>query len=306
MKILEHNPLTIVDVGASGGLQSRWRMLEPWINPILFEPDPSSFNHLVNTSHESYTILNTALSDKKGRISLHICNKAEVSSIYEPNFEFLNLFHNPERFYVEKKIMVETDTLENQLVENEINEIDFIKIDAQGHELNILKGAGTYLDGTIGIETEVEFSPMYVGQPLFNDVNQFLTAKSFDLIDIKRYYWKRQSTANIFQNKGQLVFGDALYLKSPEDICKYQKSDLKKIIKAIIIYLIYGYYDLANELVNLSKGIIDVKTEKYFLQIIKNKPYIFFLKKIKSILTEVKGITQRNSYYQADRTLGSS
>ena len=60
-----------------------------------------------------------------------------------------------------------------------IDEIAFLKLDTQGSELDILRGAGTALDRCLGIEIEVEFVPIYVGQPLFADVDQWLRARGF-------------------------------------------------------------------------------------------------------------------------------
>jgi FkbM family methyltransferase len=58
-----------------------------------------------------------------------------------PNFDFLAKFPDAERFEVLKTIKIETDTLDNQLKKNGITEIDFVKIDTQGHELPILQGS---------------------------------------------------------------------------------------------------------------------------------------------------------------------
>jgi hypothetical protein len=79
----------------------------------------------------------------------------------------------------------------------------------------------------------------------------------FELFDIKRYYWKRNDDYNYGRQKGQLVFGDALYFKSPEQVLLMKDLTKDKIARSICIYLIYGYLDLANILSNIanSKGI---------------------------------------------------
>ena len=50
-------------------------------------------------------------------------------------------------------------------------DLRFLKLDTQGSELAILEGAGRLLDDCLGIEVEVEFAPLYIGQPLFTDVD---------------------------------------------------------------------------------------------------------------------------------------
>ena len=88
--------------------------------------------------------------------------------------------------------------------------------------------------------------------PLFNEVNNFIESKGFNLIDIRRTYWKRKE--KVYPgNKGQLIFGDALYLKSPEDIIDLGEVNKDKIIRSIYVYLAYGYDDLAKTLFDLAK-----------------------------------------------------
>ena len=65
-----------------------------------------------------------------------------------------------------------------------ITEVDFIKIDTQGSELDILEGSLDFLSRTVGIEVEMEFVEVYKGQPLFDEVNSFLTRNGFNLFDI--------------------------------------------------------------------------------------------------------------------------
>ena len=49
-----------------------------------------------------------------------------------------------------------------------------MKIDTQGSEYEILKGGNNVINNAIGFEIEIEFKEMYLNQPLFNEVNQFL------------------------------------------------------------------------------------------------------------------------------------
>ena len=246
--ILANNPLCVVDVGASGGIDPRWAKFTTSYKGILFEPDPREYDMLKSKSGKNLIVLNSALSDSSDTIDFHLCEKQQVSSTYLPNFDFLNKFPNAKRFDVTKTIKIQADTLDNQLKKNDITEIDFIKIDTQGYELPILKGSVDYLNNTIGLELEVEFAQLYENQPLFKEVDSFVQKKGFELIDLKRYYWKRKEGADTGNQKGQLVFGDALYFKSPEQVLLMKDINQEKIIRAICIYLVYGYVDLAKTL----------------------------------------------------------
>lgn len=57
--------------------------------------------------------------------------------------------------------------------------VDAIKLDTQGSELDILRGASRALSSCTLIEIEVEFNPIYEGQNLFCDVDRFLRDRGF-------------------------------------------------------------------------------------------------------------------------------
>jgi len=143
-------------------------------------------------------------------VELNVCRKQEVSSLYEPNLTFLQRFPDKERFTIEKKEKVLADTLDSIVQKLELPAINFIKIDAQGHELPILQGAKNVLKNSVGLEVEVEFQPMYKDQPLLADVDAFVREGGFELFDLKRYYMKRKGCDQAKNRQGQIVFGDAL------------------------------------------------------------------------------------------------
>ena len=82
--------------------------------------------------------------------------------------------------------------------------IDLLKIDTQGSELDVLKGAGDLLNNTSYIECEVEFVPLYKDQPLFQDIEDYLKSYNFKLAKfIRKVKWASDT----------VVFGDALFEK---------------------------------------------------------------------------------------------
>lgn len=249
--LLDQNKLTVVDVGASGGMHKRWLNLRPYIQSILFEPDPEEFKKLNSRKADSSLIINSALSDTNREVLFNVCKWQEVSSIYEPNYNLLKRYHDADRFKIEKSISMKANSLNNLLEKEMFKEIDYMKIDTQGSELEILKGSTNFLDGIIGLEVEVEFVEIYKGQPLFPEVNEFIQSHGFSLIDMKRTFWKRR-VRDAGDGKGQIIFADVLYFKQPEQVLKLIGLNKEKIIRSIYIYLVYGYIDLAVELLALS------------------------------------------------------
>ena len=206
------------------------------------------------------------------------------------------------------------DLLNLKLKINNINEVDFIKIDTQGYELPILRGYANNFDSVIGLEIEVEFEPMYEGQPLFSDVDNFVKDKGFSLVDLKRYYWKRQNNVNTGNSKGQMIFGDALYFKSPEQILLMPNISQEKIIRCIFIYLAYGYVDLAQTLLKNATNKELLSEEIHDLLLIELKKYennkILKRFKMRRKIAELfhklsKKIDPGNDYSGTDRLIGN-
>jgi len=230
--------ITLIDIGAAGGIEPRWKAIEANLNYIGFEPDERSRKDLINkkSSCRKYTIYAEALSDVAGDMSLHLCRKPQVSSVYKPNKEFTNLFPDPKRFDLLSNETIQTKKLD----EIKISNPDFIKLDIQGAELKALFGSEQTLEETFGLEIEVEFLPLYIDQPLFGDITSFLSKKGFEFIDfVNLCRWERGS----HNGYGQCVFGDALYLKPPEFVIN-QKIDDKRMSSYLAILLLYKRFDL--------------------------------------------------------------
>jgi glycine cleavage system regulatory protein len=61
--------------------------------------------------------------------------------------------------------------------------VDFMKLDVQGYELEILRGAARAMEQAQAVYLEVSLVPVNDGCPLFNEVMQFMDAKGFRLLD---------------------------------------------------------------------------------------------------------------------------
>lgn len=78
-----------------------------------------------------------------------------------------------------QSIQVKTIRLEDYVASRNISEIDFAHIDVQGAELMVLRGAGQFLNKIKLIWMEVEAVELYQGQPLKNDVENFMRDHNF-------------------------------------------------------------------------------------------------------------------------------
>jgi hypothetical protein len=76
---------------------------------------------------------------------------------------------------------VETTTLDAWALQDGVPVVDYIKVDTQGTELEIMQGGIQTLKHVRCLEVEVEFNPIYLGQPVFADVDTFLRGQGFVL-----------------------------------------------------------------------------------------------------------------------------
>jgi len=234
--LLNKNAINLLDIGAAGGIEPRWKKISAKINYFGFEPDERARMVTPKTRFSAYQLNSFAVGDSDSNAMLNITENEGNSSFFFPNQDFLERFPNSSRFSVSKQIELKVMRVDSQ----DFNDIDFIKLDIQGGELSALKGSEGILNKVLGVEVEVVFSKLYIDQPLFGSIHDFLTERDFEFVDfVNLCRWERKSHLGL----GQLVFGDALFLKSPEQIVLDELSE-EKIRKYLAILYIYNRFDL--------------------------------------------------------------
>lgn len=244
-KFLDEQKIGLVDIGASGGLEARWRSIRGNIKAFLFEPDERSLEELKLADYVE-EMFPVGLGSSELTTPLNLCRSPGASSILSPCHSFLSLFSDAKRFDVTKQVDIKLPTLDHCLM-SRWQDCDFIKIDTQGTELDILRGGDALLDSPIiGLEIEVEFVRLYENQDLFGDVCSHLESKGFEFFDfVNICRWERER----FTLFGQAVFGDGLFLRSPEAFAQILKALPKDVArtkarKYIAIVALYDHLDL--------------------------------------------------------------
>ena len=147
--LLKNKPITIFDVGANFGwyglVLSRFNT-ESDIH--FFEANPNLIKNLENTMRlnnlaRRSKINNLIISDNNNSYKeLHVPNKLQGSASIDINKlqSSLDYFYEDDKKNIES-FSIETKTLDKYSSENKIEKVDFMKIDVEGHEENVLLGS---------------------------------------------------------------------------------------------------------------------------------------------------------------------
>jgi len=257
-KCFETEPLILLDVGARFGLQRPWDQYPiDYLQYFGFEADDEECKRLNKTNNnKNIKYLPAGLSDGDYKETLYITREAGRSSLYEPNVALINQFYDSEGFDVIRKSSLNTTTL-NKVIQQEGIDPDFMKLDVQGSELKIIKGADQFHENIFGFEVEVEFLELYKEQPLFYKVDEYMRSIDFELYDLNRYWAVRKNMDLNCSNRAQITFADAIYFRNHDSFYSLsyptEKELIKKLIKFINVLILYGFFDVAIKLTENKK-----------------------------------------------------
>ncbi len=186
-RLLKHYAIdTVLDVGANAGQfgeHLRWIGYQGRI--ISFEPGAVAFTHLTETAANDpgWEILNFGLGAAPGRAPFHISENTQSSSLLEMLPKHVE--SAPDSKYVgQEEIEIRTlDSIFDEICKP--GENVYLKIDTQGFEAEVLKGAESSLPRINTLELELSLVPLYEGAPTSEDLHTFLFQKGYRLVSVE-------------------------------------------------------------------------------------------------------------------------
>lgn len=248
--INNETPLVICDIGASS--------VDPtaFIDELIknvdcflygFEPNEEEFIKLNSTDKKKY--FNYAVGN--GQIeTLNICSAPGMTSILEPDFEYLELFHGfSDWAKVSKKVKVQTKKLDDV---NFDKKIDFLKIDVQGYEHEVIKNGNKIIKDCLIVQLETSPIPLYKNEKSFAHVCLQLENLGFQLHSFNQINTRCFKPVilqnNIYSGLNHLFQLDCVFVKKLNLFDKFDLEQLKKI--ALILFYSFGSYDLVDYVVS--------------------------------------------------------
>ena len=252
---LEIPTIDIVDVGAALEGEERYASLVAGglARVTGFEPDEAQHAQLLAARPGgAYRYLRDFIG-AGGPATLHVTRWPGCTSLYRPDPKVIDLFDTlgaagpGGNFHVIRTEPVETRRLDDI---PECPPADYLKLDVQGAELDVLRGAATSLARAVVIELEVEFVPLYENQPLFGDLQTFLRGHGFVLhkfLDVSgRCFRPWRLAPNPFIPLSQVLWADAVFVR---DFAHLEAWSDDQLLRAVaILHEVYRSYDLAQRL----------------------------------------------------------
>jgi FkbM family methyltransferase len=207
-RLLSGTPVRMIfDVGASEGISvTEYRRTYPEADVYCFEPTDAPFR-LIQSRHGADPKVHptkAAVGETPGEATFHLNAFDQTNSLLGRGRDF-NASVGPTHQAELGTVTVPVVTLGDFCRDNRIEMIDLLKLDVQGFELGVLRGAA-HLLGSASIRLihcEVLFSKLYEGQAFYHDIAAFLAAYDYELWGI--YNMLRLSS-------GALGWADAIFL----------------------------------------------------------------------------------------------
>lgn len=215
---------TIADIGSWHLKQSiEMAYIFPFAAIHAFEPNPETYkvcintwNTLENSIKDRIFIHQIALSDEIGKVDFYPLDKSKTNSTNEGIASLNPLMKSMDGSllndkWVQKKISVECNTLDNWCLINGISKIDLIWMDVQGAELKVLNGSKNIIKNVLAVCTEAGLIPYYENHCLKSDLDKFFINNNFYELEeaFLKTSWSNEKAA-----EADVIFINKIYAKT--------------------------------------------------------------------------------------------
>ncbi len=196
----------LCDIGANKG---HWTSVLRHMNPglrhvVLFEPQKKLAQELqqLTLPNVEKVVYNCGLGEKAGRVVIR--GGTASASVLQPSSEQTYYFPGSVR---DEQEDISIEVLDHIYVKDNLPFPDLIKLDVQGYELNVLKGAVKVLAEARYLVIELSLREFYEGQPPLWEALKFLEENGFAMI-ARGYEWRSP------KNPSELLQMDGIFVNT--------------------------------------------------------------------------------------------
>lgn len=195
----------ILDVGGADGVTAvKFSKEFTKARVYVFEPLKSNLEVLKKNiePYKNITLFPIALGSEKKHTTINVTHRITSSSLLQVNTGEFKDDYISSQLAPESKEEIMLDTIDNLVNENE--KVLVLKMDVQGFELEVLKGAKKTLKNTMLVMAEFQNHKLYSGAPMYYDIDKYLIDNGFTLL---------MYIPSLIQNHKQLEW-DAIYINN--------------------------------------------------------------------------------------------
>lgn len=279
---LLESQFTVFDVGCSGGLDPSWRSFGSKLDYYGFDPvidEVTRLNSLEKNNRIHYfegfvvgdgTFINPP-NNPWNRLSAAKTNK--LLSEQKINMSDTETLEN--NLWDQLKLSNNKIKLSNFVKEKDINRVDFLKIDVDGGDLDVLKSFEENLKKvrTLGVCIEVNYYGTGAkNENTFHNIERLMQKNNFTLIDFSKRLYSISALPSPYEitipaqtKRGRCIQGDALYIRDYVGLSETEQNNFEfdEIIKIACLFALFGHEDSCLELIQYHekefKNHIDIK-----------------------------------------------
>lgn len=184
-ELKERNIAEVFDIGANAGQFASTLFAAGYKGSLIsFEPLPGPYQSLTALAQENSkwaVAPRSAVGGTLGVVDINVSQNSVSSSILPILEQHRNAAPRSSYITTESVPIITLDSW----VANTSADRPFIKIDTQGYEMEVLKGAEQTLQNASGIKVEVSIAPLYDGQPDYLQLIEFIRGSGFVLWSIE-------------------------------------------------------------------------------------------------------------------------
>jgi protein O-GlcNAc transferase len=224
-----------------------WQLLDvfPASSIAGVELDPHLCDELNRQARDRVRYYPAAIGRAEERRPLYQTSHPMCTSLYRPDSRYCDLYNEFDGSRLTDVGEITTSSLDKFVTDNGLGEIDFLKIDIQGGELDAFRGGPNTLRQMLLVVTEVEFVPIYENQPLFGDVAASLKQSDFmfhKFLGMAGRVMKPLSIHGSGQYPAQFMWSDAVFMR---DIFTLKSLPATQLLKLAVLLDIYDSKDVA-------------------------------------------------------------
>ncbi|NFV78532.1 FkbM family methyltransferase [Magnetospirillum aberrantis] len=248
--------LAALDVGSRGGFDPELLPIAWAVDTVGFEPEPDAFAALSDDPGpwRSVRWIPAAVGATDGRCPLYIPRDPNGCSLLEHDPAVGRRFGLQHLTEVVCAVEVDTLTLDTAVRRFDLPAAAYWKLDVEGAELDILRGATQALNHAQAIKLEACFVPARKHQPLVCDIEPWLRQRGFELMEILTpAQWRLRpiaphpytSVGDPAYSRGQAGQCDLLFFRHPDAVATAHDG-----LRALAVALAMGHFDRAKELLD--------------------------------------------------------